>query len=198
MNSYIFMAVEYTIEFANPALKPKRAQALISTKDWKKAHWGASPSHTSMDSLKDMKVLKAYGTPQGEDGIDNILRQYQKDFPPKPCDIEAETVKDVDGWLSPEGVFYKCGWMGHSNLALDLAVGVVDLGDDEDRYEDALYRIGWLGISHSGIMGSLYEGVQPTAAQLSWLNRLKELNAGFDNYVKNIERFVRMASRASA
>lgn len=192
---YIFLVVEYTINYPNPNVPPERVKALISTCDWVKAHWGASPSYTLFAHLDNMSVLKVYGTPQNEDETDAILRQYQLDYPPDPYDIESALVKDVDGWLSPDGQFYRSGYMGHSNLALDLAVGILKLEDESDySYDDALYRAGWIGIGHIVFTSGMYDfDTAPTEAQKVWIKRLRELNAGFESYVNCIDRFLRQA-----
>ena len=198
MTGYTYMVVEYTVEYSNPNVKPERVRALISTKDWIKAHFGDSPTYTILQNLKEMSVLKMYGVPQNRLETEQILLAYQRDFPPEAFDIEATNVQDVDGWLSPEGLFYKSGWMGHSNLALDLAVGYLQLEPDESRYEDALYRTGWISIGHMVVMSGMFDHrVLPTDAQLRWLNRLRELNADFKSYVENIDRFLNRAQRVS-
>lgn len=193
---YHYFVGQYEIEFPNAPTKT--IKTLFATRDEERLYFGTSQQHTFRKYLNNLTILKDYGHSTSYENEQEIVKQYKRDFPMPPSDIETETVKDVDGWLSPTGTFYRCGWMGHSNMAVDLVDEMeIDRGMD-DRYEDALYKLGWISVSHSMIMSGLFraEVILPTDAQVAWLKRLAELNTEFDSYLGNIELFFERLSYA--
>ena len=78
--------------------------------------------------------------------------------PPKPTLGNIKT--DDNGWILPNGKFYSCGWMGHSQLAYDLIGG-------DDRTASAA---GWVRVSLSEMSGTkaIVQGSkEPTQKQLA-------------------------------
>ncbi len=91
------------------------------------------------------------------------MQQHVKRFPPAGSPVQE------DGWLSPDGVYYPCGFYNHSAAAMEIAG--VDSSDLEER--------GWLHISDSRI----------------WLQRgltQRQVDTLFDMYMVNPESVLGM------
>lgn len=131
----------------------------------------------------------------------NIVDQFHKMFPVLPHDIEKAPVKDADGFLAPDGRFFRTGWSGHSDMA-DILVeqenqdGHMDPCEDiyrGSRNSEMLYRDGWICVAHGYIL--MDYDLYPTEIQIKWLKRLAELNVGFKNYHQNVLDFLERALR---
>lgn len=75
------------------------------------------------------------------------------------------------GWLSPEGIFYECEFMGHVSKAIELLKKVYSV---ETNYAQRLADLGWCAIQ-SGFVGfpdnPHRETPLFTDAQKKWLER---------------------------
>jgi len=70
--------------------------------------------------------------------------------------LDSIPANATDGWLSPEGKFYQCGWQEHISLAFDLG-----------ETQNALEQKGWIKLSANEI----FEPYRPPATQAQ-LNRI--------------------------
>jgi hypothetical protein len=69
-----------------------------------------------------------------------------QDLAPEPPPSGDNEITTDCGWLSPEGKFYRCIYMGHISLAHQL-------GFDEVRLE----KLGWLKVQEGKIFSSLLD-----------------------------------------
>lgn len=108
---------------------------------------------------KDQKELAARWSPTTATNIDVYLA-HERELSERPAPKPDSTVSADDGWITPDGKFYPCGYMEHVWLADKL-------GKEEREAEKA----GWVKISH-GLEGKLYihKGErEPTQKQLDTL-----------------------------
>ena len=72
------------------------------------------------------------------------------DFPPTPSDDLAQSM----GWLSPDGLFYKCFHQEHGQLARQICVGILHMSYDSfEKNEDAEHHLeshGWGRVYENG------------------------------------------------
>ena len=84
-------------------------------------------------------------------------------------EFNPTTPRQTDGWLSPEGVFYACGWGRHERCARHI------IGDQKTTYgaTDYLESHGWLHISEMDIVNTY---VRPTQDQQNTLFDMQMLS----------------------
>ena len=111
---------------------------------------------------------------------------------PKPTDIDTLPVKDVDGWLAPNGDFYYTGWQGHTDMARWLVESGFGVNADDipeaARGSESLLRAGWLGIGHIHVFAD-YSNLQATEAQILFVKKLLGYET-FDHYQNVLKRFL--------
>lgn len=182
MSYFHYLAVRFTEHEGIP-----KSVSLVGTRDFVNYHWGGGPSYTT--ELPDWEVAKDYGIPADDDAEDAIIASFDKDFPPQPYDIEQWTFKQVDGFISPEGLFYRCGYQGHTGLAADL-LNMLSVPANPFSLESCLIDLGWLSVRY-GFIASKRK--LPTGPQSEFLNKLIEQNAASEKYQANVRQYFEYA-----
>ena len=108
--------------------------------------------------------------PEAIDASD-VLDIFLVDFPPDPSEVTS-----FHGWLSPEGVFYKCYYSEHASTARAICIGILKLSSDmpefnrrKDDYECYLESHGWGRVYENGHVTINYD--QATHQQCDSLQR---------------------------
>jgi len=86
-----------------------------------------------------------------------VLDLPEEPPPPKPQYIRFIPTTWLDGWLDPEGRFYRCGWMEHISLAHRL-------GLDQRQME----LTGWIKLSGGEFFMDLPDRLTQTQRDLIW------------------------------
>lgn len=90
--------------------KGSKRPSLMTTVDLDKIWWGEGPSYCYLS--EEDQIVKSYGIfDDQQDDTDNIFLEFERDFPPEVG------LRDSCGWLSPEGIYYPCGYMEHESIA---------------------------------------------------------------------------------
>lgn len=173
-------------------------RSLFTTEDGKKLHWNGYTQWTVWE--EKMVIVHDYGwvDDMDSDKIAAIRRDWKKRYPIEPHDIERAVVKDADGWLAPDGKFYRVGYHGHTAGAQDLVnqfeIRPYEVTGYSNRETEALFRSGWYAVSH-GFVSFEHEVFVYRPEQIAFLKRLIELNTKFPHYVEPLQEFVERCER---
>lgn len=193
MANWHFFVLKVTVNPSNPNAEPQSWRQLYSTKDGEKLFIGGGNQYTFMRYFTNAEKVADYGwidLTNEPEKRDEIVKRFLREFPPGEIDIRTldgtKEATDVDGWLSPDGRFFRSGFMSHSNLAYDLCLSFFP---DEEPDDKVLLNKHWIGVGHGHFF---YGWHQPASqAQLDWIAILRQMNKGFDHYIKGIDKFLK-------
>lgn len=124
---------------------------------------GAMERRESMFTPENQEKRRELGLEPGEEGevlengwaAKNMLDD-QDDLPPSPPPDPEPCINNSNGWLSPEGKFYRCIYTGHIDLAIRLGFN-----------EAQLEKFGWLKMQQDKFWDSslTWENFEVTQAQ---------------------------------
>lgn len=155
----------------------KIAPFIISTEDWDTFMWrsGFGPQWATglSDKLEsgEWSIFRNFGEMSFDDAYDVIeKREYEiiRDFETsaytenelkqRNIEVPFDSVRDLYGFASPDGVYYVCGDDGHSAMASIIAAKELqfrqyrDLMDEVPVEQDAPLRLNYVCISGDGLI----------------------------------------------
>lgn len=115
-------------------------------------YWGDGERCMSLSSFSEFKTVQDFGVPTSDDELDAIHEQWDELYRPMPLNVDFSPERKgylYEGFLSPEGVFYDCEWMGHTNLAYDLVHWLYrdEIDAPAKGNDDVLMEKGWIQIA---------------------------------------------------